>query len=60
MASAEEVVAALPWQRVGECILDKDSNLMRLDSVSLVLALERGEVRCHAGSIYGAFPSLIK
>lgn len=58
MALAEEVVAALPWQRVGECVLDRDGKILRLDSVSLVGALERGEVRFHAGSIFGAFPSL--
>lgn len=59
MESARSVVEALPWQRVGECVIDRAGELIRLDAASLTNALKKDEVRFHAGSLYGAFPVFV-
>lgn len=57
LEQARETVAMLPSARAGECVLLGDE-LCRLTPAELRGALERDEVRFHAGSIGGAWPSL--
>lgn len=58
LEKASEVVAALPYEHVGQCVL-ADDELFRGDAVALRAALARGEIRFHAGSIHGAFPRIV-
>lgn len=59
MEEARSVTDTLPWQHVGECILDQHANLLRLEAVALANALETGKVQYHAGSLFGAFPEIV-
>jgi hypothetical protein len=58
LQNATEIVALLPYQNVGQCIL-RGGELFRGDGAALREALARGEIRFHAGSIRGAFPQVI-
>lgn len=56
LANAHEIIAWLPPERVGTCVLDAHNQLFRGDALDLELALSRGEVRFHEGTIGGAWP----
>jgi hypothetical protein len=58
LRDAAEIVALLPYQKVGQCVL-RGTDLFRGDAVALREALARGEIRFHAGSIRGAFPQIL-
>lgn len=58
LESAAQVIALLPYQNVGQCVL-RGGELFRGDGASLREALARGEVRFHEGSIRGAFPQIV-
>ena len=60
LSEARDVVAFLPWQEVGKCVLDRDFNLLRLGSEELAAALHSGEVHFHEGSLRGAFPKIVQ
>ncbi len=59
MAEAREVVAALPWQEVGKCVLTPEGELLKLTGDKLPSALAAGEVRFHEGALYGAYPKIV-
>jgi hypothetical protein len=58
LADAAQIVAMLPYQNVGQCVL-ADGELFRGNSAALREVLARGEIRFHSGSIRGAFPQII-
>ncbi len=58
LENATQIVALLPYQNVGQCVL-RTGDLFRGDGPVLREALARGEIRFHAGSIRGAFPQII-
>src|SRR6185369_4317048 len=58
LENATQVVAMLPYQNVGQCVL-RGGELFRGDGAALREALARGEIRFHAGTIRGAFPQII-
>jgi len=53
-----QIVAMLPYQNVGQCVL-RGGELFRGDGAALREMLARGEIHFHAGSIRGAFPKII-
>jgi hypothetical protein len=57
LAQAGDIVAALPLERIGTCVLNATRGLFRGDLEELGRRLDRGEVHFHPGSIRGAFPS---
>lgn len=59
LAEAKETVAVLPWRNMGDCVLDAEGKLLRLDSKSLVNALANSSVRFHSGSLHGAIPVIV-
>jgi len=58
LQSAAEIVALLPYQNVGQCVL-RGGELFRGEGAALRETLARGEIRFHPGSIRGAFPQTI-
>ena len=56
LATAQQVVDALPAADVGRCVLTDRGELCRDDPTALESALAHGRVRFHAGSIRGALP----
>lgn len=54
---APVIVGVLPPEEVGTCVLLDSDTLCRLPPDDLAAALERGEVRFHAGSIRGTLPT---
>jgi hypothetical protein len=59
LASARTVIAALPPEHAGFCVLDAAGALFRGDGEALRTALDAGALRFHAGSIKGAFPRFV-
>lgn len=59
LEEAQRIVATLPAEEVGRCVLGADGTLYTADPVTLAADLERGLVRFHAGCIRGALPSLM-
>lgn len=55
---AHQMVAALPEQEVGRCVLTAAGELVRGDAAALETALAGDELRFHEGSIRGALPQL--
>jgi hypothetical protein len=58
LASARAVVAALPPEEAGRCVLDHAGNLVRDPADSLAGMFERNELHFHPGSIRGALPQI--
>jgi hypothetical protein len=58
LASARAVVAALPPEEAGKCVLDHTGKLVRAPAADLSGMFVRGELRFHAGSIRRAFPQI--
>jgi hypothetical protein len=56
---ARRIVALLPPDEVGTCVLDAGGELLRADPSALSAALEAGRVLFHRGRIHGAFPRLV-
>lgn len=59
LAEARSVVAALPPEVVGTCVLEEDGDLFRGNSIAAGEAAAAGRIRFHPGSIKGAFPRLV-
>jgi len=59
LEEAHRIVATLPAEDVGRCVLRSDGKLYTSDPSALGKDLERGHVRFHAGCIRGALPSLM-
>ena len=58
LEASHEVIKLLPAEHAGTCVLSGSSELCRLASDDLLLALERGEIRFRTGSIRGVLPNL--
>jgi hypothetical protein len=58
IAAARDIVAALPFQEAGKCVLDPVGMLFLGPAPALANALARGGLQFHAGSIRGAFPRM--
>lgn len=58
LETAAKVVAALPYENVGQCVL-RHGELFRGDAIDLHAAIAHGEIHFHAGSIRGAFPQIV-
>ena len=59
LIEARSIVAALPTEEVGTCVLDVEGKLFREDRERLVAALAGGTLRFHRGSIRGSVPRFI-
>lgn len=57
--AARQVIALLPPDEVGLCVLDPAGALLRAEPHELGAALEAGQVRFHRGRIRGALPRLV-
>ncbi len=60
LADSRATIGVLPANHVGECVLDRNGNLLRLGTAALVEAIQEGTVRFHAGSLRGAFPVVVE
>jgi hypothetical protein len=58
LATARDVIDLLPPGQVGQCVLDDAGRLFAGDPGQLRIALARGGLAFHPGSIRGAFPQL--
>lgn len=58
LSAARAIVAALPAEEAGKCVLDRTGRLFREPAAALTPALVRDELRFHCGSIRGAFPQI--
>jgi hypothetical protein len=56
--SASEIVALLPPDEAGTCVLDRSGGLLRASPVELGRMLRAGAIRFHHGRIRGALPRL--
>ena len=59
LAEAEQLIALLPAQEAGTCVVDEAGGLFRGEPAALKEALRRDAVRFHRGTIRGAWPKLI-
>jgi hypothetical protein len=59
LEEAHRIVAALPAEEAGRCVLGSDGALYTSDAGGLARDLEHGRVRFHAGCIRGALPDLM-
>lgn len=59
LSEAGEIVAALPPEKAGCCVLRGDGVLLSVRPEELPGLLERGEILFHAGRLRGAFPQPI-
>ena len=57
--AANEIVALLPPDDVGTCVLEVGGGLVRANASELVDALRSDRVRFHRGSIRRAWPQLV-
>jgi hypothetical protein len=58
LTTARAVIATLPPDQAGTCVLDADGHLLRALPVELPSLLDGGRVTFHRGSIRGAWPQL--
>lgn len=58
LSEAREIVHRLPAPEVGKCVLDAQSRLYRGARAQLADDLRAGNLRFHAGSLRGAFPTV--
>jgi hypothetical protein len=58
VAEAREIVAGLPAERAGTCVLAGDGRLFTASPTALAEQLASGQVHFHAGRIQGAFPEV--
>jgi hypothetical protein len=59
LASANDVVRALPAEAACKCVLDADGQLFKGDVEALDRAVVSGALRFHAGHIGGALPQIV-
>jgi hypothetical protein len=58
LETARDVVAALPPDEVGTCVLDRSGSLFRGSAAEIPEVLRRGRLLFHPGRIRGALPML--
>jgi hypothetical protein len=59
LATAREIVSALPPEEVGRCVLGATGELFRGDLPTLQAALDGARLRFHTGAIRGAMPRVV-
>ena len=59
LGEAREVIALLPAEMAGRCVLGRGAELFSGDVLALEGGLRTGEIRFHAGSIRGSFPEIV-
>jgi hypothetical protein len=60
LSEARTIIAALPTEEVGTCVLDAKGKLFRGDQVQIGTALAGGMLRFHRGTIRGSIPRFIE
>jgi hypothetical protein len=60
LESARAIVAALPAEEAGRCVVDRSGMLVGEPAAGLPDAFLRDELRFHSGAIRGAFPQLVR
>jgi hypothetical protein len=58
LAVADDIVAQLPAEESGKCVLDSEGRLFAGDGAALRKAVASESLRFHAGRIRGAFPAI--
>lgn len=58
LSEARAVIAALPPQQAGKCVLDRTGRLVRQPAAVLTEVFVRDELSFHSGSIRGALPQI--
>jgi len=58
--AARQVIAALPGDQAGSCVITKAGELYRGDVSELQDAMKRSDIRFHTGRIRGAFPVVVE
>jgi hypothetical protein len=58
LEEARSLVATLPPEEAGKCVVDEGGALFRGGLTELAASLAANKVRFHAGSIRGAWPVL--
>lgn len=58
LASARDIVAALPGEEAGKCVLDRTGKLVREPASSLTDTFLRDGLSFHSGAIRGALPQI--
>jgi len=59
LGAAKELIALLPAEHVGQCVLTREGRFFTGDVDLLQRALAQGELSFHAGHIGGAFPTIV-
>lgn len=59
LAEATALIAALPAEQAGHCVLAADGGLQQADAAALREQLARGAVLFHEGRIRGALPQVL-
>ncbi|MGH9336270.1 MAG: hypothetical protein ACRD21_21245, partial [Vicinamibacteria bacterium] len=59
LRESERIMALLPPAEAGKCVLAKEGGLFRGDAAALKLAVEKGALHFHPGSIRGTLPHLV-
>jgi hypothetical protein len=59
LATARQVVGALPAEEAGRCVLSDTGELFRGGPAAIPPALEQGRLRFHTGCIRGTMPRVI-
>ena len=60
LASAREIIAALPAEQAGRCVLDRAGGLVRHPASALTEPFVSDELRFHSGSIRGVLPQILE
>lgn len=58
LREAKEIVAHLPPEQTGKCVLNEHAELFAGDADATAVAVKRGVLTFHAGSIRGAWPQV--
>ncbi len=58
VAEAREIIACLPPEHAGTCVVSAAGELVRYEPEGLTKAVAEGRLRFHAGSVRGALPSI--
>lgn len=59
LEEARAIIAALPSEHTGKCVLDHDGNLYRKSEEQLINDLKANRIAFHCGKIRGAFPQIV-
>lgn len=60
IAEARRTLTLLPPEEAGKAVLDKEGRLFRGSDEELAVALDKGEIIFHEGTIRGAWPTVVE